>query len=158
MKAGALNPSCQGHEHNCEAKTPWKTPITAFCLAAGCRSPNSSRASHSPGAAGRPGGQRGPGAGGPRGRGCGEAGAVLFGKAHEREPGEKERRGAPCAARRSRGGCAEAPRGIRTPPHRGTRTRTAGAGPRRVNNTFAHGDTRGRDFVGNLCRQRLNLT
>lgn len=78
MKAGALNSSCWGHEHSCEAKTPWKTRTTAFCLAAGCLSPNSGCVSHPPGAAGQPGGQRGPGAGGPRGRGCQAAGVVVL--------------------------------------------------------------------------------
>lgn len=56
------NPSCWGREHSCETNTLWETQTTAFCLAAGCRSPNSSCVSHPPGAAGRPAGQRAPGA------------------------------------------------------------------------------------------------
>lgn len=97
-KAGALNSSCWGREHSCEANTPWKTQTTAFCLAARCLSPNSRCVPHPAGAPGQPGGQRGPWAGAPRGRGCQAAAVVLLGKAHEREPREKQSRGAPCPA------------------------------------------------------------
>lgn len=130
---GRLNPSCWGHEHSCEAKTRWKTQTTAFCLAAGYRSPNSSCV---------PGRQRGPGAGA---AGCAVGEGPREGAS--RKATAWRCRGAPSAAEPA--GCAGAPRYPRpaTPP-----------GPPRVNNTFTHVNTPGRDFVANLCRQRLNLT
>lgn len=134
-----LNPSCWEHEHSCEARTRWKTQTTAFCLAAGCRSPKCSCV---------PGRQRGPGRG---------LRAVLPGKAtrgsQQKSHGVAEARGPerrPALPEDARGlrGTAPPP----APPHRHS------TGPPRVNSTFTHVNNPGRDFLANLCRQRLNLT
>lgn len=152
-KAGALNSSCWGREHSCEANTPWKTQTTAFCLAAGCLSPNSRCVPHPAGAPGQPGGQRGPEAGAARRPQLCCSGRPTRGSPEKSKAAEP--RVPPALARRMRGGCAGYP-DPRTPrPHH---TAPAGVGPRRVNNTLTRVNTRGKDSVGNFCRQRLNLT
>lgn len=95
-------------------------------------------------------------------RGCEAARVVLLGKDHERERAEKERRllrrGAPRPAG-VRGDDARGLRGVPGPSHPAPGTTCAAAvGPRRVNNPFTHVKPCRRDFVGNLCCQRLNLT
>lgn len=148
MKAGALNPSCWGHEHSWEANTPWKIQTTAYCLAAGCRSPNCGCVLTHPGLQGERG-QRGLGV--PE-QGC-EAlccwGRPTRGSQEKSKGGSCSSAAGPRVRPARRGSGPSQPRPRRQPrPARG-------AGPPRVNNTFTHVNTQGGDVVGNLCRQRL---